>query len=63
MQAVWKYFLGGEYMDMVVGMPVVQMLLLAIMFLAIMVEIKTGGLGAGILLGLVAAVSFGAVSM
>ena len=42
-------------MDMVVGMPVVQMLLLAIMFLAIMVEIKTGGLGAGILLGLVAA--------
>ncbi len=32
MQAVWKYFLGGEYMDMVVGMPVVQMLLLAICF-------------------------------
>lgn len=39
----------------VVTLPVVQTLLLAIMFLAIMVEIKTGGMGAGILLGLVAA--------
>lgn len=39
----------------VVTMPVVQTLLLAIMFLAVMVEIKTGGMGAGILLGLVAA--------
>ena len=42
-------------MDIAIGMPVLQMLLLAIMFLAVMVEIKTGGMGAGILLGLVAA--------
>ena len=42
-------------MDAVIDMPVLQMLLLVIMFLAIMVEIKTGGMGAGILLGLVAA--------
>ena len=46
---------GGEAMDVAINMPVLQMLLLVIMFLAIMVEIKTGGLGAGILLGLVAA--------
>lgn len=36
-------------------MPVLQMLLLAIMFLAVFVEIKTGGMGAGIMLGIVAA--------
>ena len=52
---MWKYFQGGEVMDVAVNMPVLQMLLLVIMFLAIMVEIKTGGMGAGILLGLVAA--------
>jgi len=38
-----------------VTMPVVQTLLLAIMFLALFVEIKTGGMGGGIMLGLVAA--------
>ena len=35
-----------------------QVLLLAIMFLAILVEVKTGGTGAGIIFGLVAAVVF-----
>lgn len=38
-----------------VSIPVLQILLLAIMFLAVFVEIKTGGMGAGVLLGLVAA--------
>lgn len=38
-----------------ITMPVLQVLLLAIMFLAILVEVKTGGTGAGILFGLVAA--------
>lgn len=38
-----------------VTMPAVQVLLLAIVFLALFVEIKTGGLGVGVLLGLVAA--------
>jgi len=36
-------------------MPVFQVLMLAIMFLALMVEVKTGGAGAGVILGLVAA--------
>ena len=38
-----------------VGMPLLQILLMAIMFLSIMVEVKTGGMGIGILLGIVAA--------
>lgn len=38
-----------------VSLPAVQILLLAIVFLALFVEIKTGGLGIGVLLGLVAA--------
>jgi len=38
-----------------VTLPVVQTLLLAIMFLALFVEIKTGGMGGGIMLGIVAA--------
>lgn len=42
-------------MEFSVNMPVLQMLLLAIMFLAVFVEIKTGGMGAGIMLGIVAA--------
>ena len=42
-------------MDFSVSMPVLQMLLLAIMFLAVFVEIKPGGMGAGIMLGIVAA--------
>lgn len=41
-------------MDMVT-LPVVQTLLLAIMFLDLFVEIKTGGMGGGIMLGIVAA--------
>ena len=39
----------------IVDMPVLQMLMLAILFFALLVEIKTGGLGAGVMLGLVAA--------
>ena len=42
-------------MEFSVSMPVLQMLLLAIMFLVVFVEIKTGGMGAGIMLGIVAA--------
>ena len=39
----------------IVTLPVVKMLLVAIMFLGLLVEIKTGGMGAGVLLGIVAA--------
>ncbi len=39
----------------IVDMPVLQMLLLSIVFLCLFVEIKTGGMGAGVFLGLVAA--------
>ena len=42
-------------MDFIVDIRAVQVLLLAVMFLSIMVEIKTGGMGVGVLLGLVAA--------
>ena len=45
-------------MNLVVDNPVLQVLLLAVMFLSIMVEIKTGGLGVGVLLGIVAAAVF-----
>lgn len=38
-----------------IGMPILQVLLLSIIFLSVLVEIKTGGMGAGVLLGLVAA--------
>ena len=38
-----------------VGMPILQVLLITIIFLSVLVEIKTGGMGAGILLGVVAA--------
>ena len=41
-----------------ISIPLLKVLLLAIMFLAVFVEIKTGGMGAGILLGLVAACVF-----
>ena len=37
------------------GMPLLQVLLITIIFLSVLVEIKTGGMGAGILLGIVAA--------
>lgn len=42
-------------MEFIVDMPLIEMLLLAIMFLAVFVEIKTGGMGAGLLFALVAA--------
>ncbi len=46
------------------SMPAVQVLLLSIFFLALFVEIKTGGMGVGVLLGLVAAgVFFGSQYM
>ena len=39
----------------IITLPVVKMLLVAIMLLGLLVEIKTGGMGAGVLLGIVAA--------
>ena len=39
-------------------MTLLNVLMLAIMFLAVLVEIKTGGFGAGVLLGLIAAAMF-----
>ena len=42
-------------MNVVVDMPILQVLLLTIFFFALFVEIKTGGLGVGVLLGLAAA--------
>ena len=42
----------------VAAMPVLQIILVAILFLSIMVEVKTGGMGAGLMLGLVAAAVF-----
>ena len=45
-------------MNLIVDNSVLQVLLLAVMFLSIMVEIKTGGLGVGVLLGIVAAAVF-----
>ena len=45
-------------MNLIVDNGVLQVLLVAVMFLSIMVEIKTGGLGVGVLLGLVAAAVF-----
>ena len=41
-----------------VTFPAVKLLLVAIMLLALLVEIKTGGMGAGLLLGIVAAAVF-----
>lgn len=38
-----------------IGQPVVQVLLVAVVFLSVLVEIKTGGLGIGALFGLIAA--------
>ena len=45
-------------MNLIVDNSILQVLLLAVMFLSIMVEIKTGGLGVGVLLGIVAAAVF-----
>jgi len=44
--------------NFIVDNGVLQVLLLAVMFLSIMVEVKTGGLGVGVLLGIVAAAVF-----
>ena len=38
-----------------VGVPILQVLLVTIIILSILVEIKTGGMGGGALLGIVAA--------
>lgn len=38
-----------------IGLPIVQVLLVAVIFLSLMVEIKTGGLGLGVLFGLIGA--------
>lgn len=48
---------GGVAME-ITGIPVLEILLLTIVFLGLLVEIKTGGLGAGVFLGLVAAAVF-----
>lgn len=40
------------------GLPTVQVLLIAIIFFALLVEIKTGGMGVGALFGLIAAAVF-----
>ena len=45
-------------MDFVFGAQIVEVLLLAVIFLAVLMEIKTGGLGIGVLLGIVAAAVF-----
>ena len=45
-------------MNLIVDNGALQVLLVAVMFLSIMVEIKTGGLGVGVLLGIVAAAVF-----
>jgi len=42
-------------MDFIVDIGALQVLLLTVMFLSVMVEIKTGGMGIGVLLGIVAA--------
>lgn len=42
-------------MDIIGGLPVLQVLLVAVIFLALLMEIKTGGMGLGVLLGLAAA--------
>lgn len=48
----------GGIIVAIITLPVVKMLLIAIMLLGLMVEVKTGGMGAGVLLGLVAAAVF-----
>lgn len=42
-------------MNLIVDSTALQILLLAVMFLSVMVEVKTGGMGVGVLLGIVAA--------
>lgn len=45
-------------MEALLSLPVLQVLLLVIMFLSLLIEVKTGGMGAGVLIGLVAAAVF-----
>jgi len=45
-------------MNLIVDNGILQVLLIAVMFLSVMVEVKTGGLGVGVLLGIVAAAVF-----
>lgn len=45
-------------MEFAAGMPFLQVLLIAVIFLAVLMEIKTGGMGFGVLLGIIAAVVF-----
>ena len=46
-------------MDFIIDSTILQSLLLSVIFLAILVEIKTGGTGIGALLGIIAAGVFG----
>jgi len=41
-------------MEFVGGTPALQVLLVAVIFLSVLMEVKTGGLGVGVLLGIVA---------
>lgn len=55
----WKKIIkGSDDMDFIINSSMVQSLLLVVIFLSILVEIKTGGTGVGALLGLIAAAVF-----
>lgn len=55
----WKKIIkGSDDMDFIIDSSMVQSLLLIVIFLSILVEIKTGGTGVGALLGLIAAAVF-----
>lgn len=55
----WKKIIkGSDDMDFIIDSSMVQSLLLVVIFLSILVEIKTGGTGVGTLLGLIAAAVF-----
>lgn len=54
---------GSDNMDFIIDSSILQSLLLSVIFLAILVEIKTGGTGIGALLGIIAAGVFFAVVM
>ena len=56
MERTTKRGIGGECVQLEwIGQPLVQVLLVAIVFLSVLVEIKTGGMGIGALFGLIAA--------
>lgn len=46
---------GSDNMDFIIDSSILQSLLLSVIFLAILVEVKTGGTGIGALLGIIAA--------